>query len=42
MTKSRKTSSAIRQVLEILILVAVMVFIAGMDFWEYLATGVIP
>lgn len=42
MTKRKKINSVVKQVLEILILTALMIFIAGMDFWEYLVTGVIP
>lgn len=32
----------IKRIFEVIILAAIMIAIAGMDFWTYLATGIVP
>lgn len=32
----------IKRIFEVIILAAIMIAIAAMDFWTYLATGIIP
>lgn len=35
-------TKTLKNAIEILLLTAAMIYMAGMDFWAYLATGIIP